>query len=98
MPLPFVSRERLVEAQERIKALEAENKRLTEMLLERLQKPAPFSLDQKDLSAVQPIPGRPTIANVIGEANRAAYQNAQTPGAKSIATDLAERAGMGWKQ
>jgi hypothetical protein len=92
MKLPFVSRERFTELQERVRELEAENKRITNMLIERLSKPEPFSSDQKDLSAIQPIPGRPTIGSVIGEANRAAFKNAQNPGAKSIASELAEHA------
>ena len=92
MMFPFVSRERFSELQDRYLALEVENKRITDMLIERLSKPEPFSLDKKDLSAIQPIPGKPTIGSVIGAANKAAFKASQTPGAKSIASELAEHA------
>ena len=96
MPLPFVSRERYDEAKARIAELETRVKELTAFIIERSNKPQPFAMDE-DLSKVQPIPGKPTIAAVISEANRSAFQRAQTAGAKSVSEELAEHASV-WRR
>jgi len=95
MKLPWVSRERYEEAQEHSRKLEAELDRLREILIPQLRAapPAPtiVGLDT-DLSKIQPIAGRPTLAVVMADANREAYRRAQTTGAKGIAEELAENA------
>lgn len=99
MRLPFVSRERFEEAQARIKELEDKNNVLTERLILSAEKSKSSGIDlsEDDLSKIKPIAGRPTIASIQAEANTAAYRNAQTPGAKSLAVQLAEHAKV-WRQ
>lgn len=96
MKLPFVSRERFDD--ERARAVKAETaleqakddlETLRGKFLEYIDKHriAPLVLNEEtDLGNVQPIRGRPTIANVISEANTAAYTSAKT--GKSIAEEL----------
>jgi hypothetical protein len=90
MKFPFVSRERFDE--ERARALKAE-KELEEMRAKFLafleSEPTPAIGDGTDLGKIQPIAGRPTIANVIAYANTEAFRRAQTPGARGVSEDLA---------
>lgn len=92
MKLPWVSRERFEEEKERSRKLEDELKHLREILIPQLRPAvAPLTLTENtDFSKVQPIPGRPTIANVMADANREAYSRARVPGAKSVSVELAE--------
>jgi hypothetical protein len=92
MKWPWVSRERFEDAKEAIARLQAENKELREILIPQLREaPVPLALTENtDFSKVQPIPGKPTLAVVMGEANKAAFERARTPGARSITEDLAE--------
>lgn len=96
MPLPFVSRERFED--ERARAVKAETalavsesalESLREKFLDYIDKHRiqPLVLDEEtDLGKVQPIRGRPTIANVISEANTAAYVSAKS--GHSLAEEL----------
>jgi hypothetical protein len=93
MPWPFVSRERFDEERVRREKAESDLEVLREKFLDYLERhPAalPVIGADTDLSKIQPISGRPTIANVIATANRDAYAAAQVPGAKGIAAQLEE--------
>jgi hypothetical protein len=97
MKLPFVSRERFEQEQCRSQKLEAELEKLREILIPQLRAaPADALLKSitadADLSKIQPIQGKPTIALVMADANREAYRRAQVPGAKGVAEELAEKA------
>lgn len=65
---------------------------MREHLLAALTAPAtmPTLGDGSDLGKVQPIHGRPTIANVIAVANRDAFAASQVPGAKSVVAQMEE--------
>ncbi len=93
MKLPWVSRERFDE--ERARAVKAETalEELRQKFLDYIQSQQVASTvigENADLSKIQPIAGRPTIANIIDIANRDAYKIAQTPGAKSVVEQLDE--------
>ena len=92
MNFPFVSRERFDE--ERARAVKAETAldELRQKFLDYIQnqQTAPVIGEDTDLSKIQPIPGKPTIANVIAFANVAAFKRSQVEGAKGIAEELAE--------
>lgn len=91
MTLPFVSRGRFEDAQARIAQLEAENRRLLAMLLptsEEKPKAEPISLSEADLSKIQPVPGRATVATITADATKAAYGRLHTPEKRSLAEDL----------
>jgi len=92
MKLPWVSRERYDEAKEAIARLHAELKELREILIPQLREtPVPMTLTENtDFSKVQPIPGKPTLSVVMAEANKAAFDRARVPGARSITEELAE--------
>ena len=92
MRLPFVSRERFDEERARAVKAEADLEAMREKFLAYLQTAsvAPVIGENTDLSTIQPIAGRPTIANVIAIANRDAYKAAQVPGAKGVAAQLEE--------
>ena len=92
MRLPFVSRERFDEERARVVKAEADLEAMREKFLAYLQTApvAPVIGENTDLSTIQPIAGRPTIANVIAIANRDAYKAAQVPGAKGVAAQLEE--------
>jgi hypothetical protein len=92
MKWPWVSRDRYEDERERSRRLEGELERLREILIPQLRPAvAPLVLTENtDFSKVQPIAGKPTIANVMADANRAAFKASQTPGAKGIARELAE--------
>ena len=90
---PFVSRERFDE--ERARALKAEDALEALRLkfldyLERHPAALPVIGEDTDLGKIQPIAGRPTIANVISFANQSAFAAAQVPGAKGAAAQLDE--------
>ena len=89
---PFISRERFEELKERCERLEQENRILqADLIAAKIEaKLTPPSAAGRDLNW-QPIPGKPTIVSVMGEANRAAYSAAQTPGAKGVAREMQER-------
>lgn len=95
MKFPFVSRERLNEAKDRIAALEAANIALREQLTEaRIAAATPHRNIEEPIdidTTWQPIPGKPTIAVVMSEANKAAQKRAETPNAKGIAQELEEK-------
>jgi hypothetical protein len=82
MRFPFVSRERFDEERTRAQKAEEALESMRQKFLDYLQRePAPLALDENtDLSTIQPIGGRPTIANVIGIANRDAFKASQTGG------------------
>ena len=93
MNFPFVSRERFDE--ERARALKAEDalEALRVKFLDYLERhPAalPVIGEDTDLGKIQPITGRPTIANVISFANQSAFTAAQVPGAKGVAAQIEE--------
>jgi hypothetical protein len=93
MKWPFVSRERFEDERARNEELKAEIRQLREVLIPQLrQAPAatPLLAENSDLSKIQPIPGKPTLAVVIAAANKAAYDRSRTIGARSITEDLAE--------
>ena len=92
MRLPVVSRERFDEERARAVKAEADLEAMREKFLAYLQTAsvAPVIGENTDLSTIQPIAGRPTIANVIAIANRDAYKAAQVPGAKGVAAQLEE--------
>ncbi len=101
MQFPFVSRERFVESQDRIRRLEEENRRLTEILIPAMRAPSESPLriaEDSDLSKIQPIPGKPTIASIQAEANLAALKNSEIPGAKSIAESVQEKVITPWRR
>jgi hypothetical protein len=89
---PFVSRDRFDD--ERARAVKAETalEALRVKFLEYIehQQTLPVIGEDTDLSKIQPIAGRPTIANVISFANAGAYKRAQTYGAKGVSEELAE--------
>lgn len=91
MKLPWVSRERFDE--ERSRAIKAEDalEAMREKFLAYLQATPtmPMIGENTDLGKVQPISGRPTIANVIDVANRDAYDRARM-GGKSVTEELKE--------
>jgi len=93
MKIPWVSRERFDE--ERARAVKAETalEDLRQKFLDYIQNQqsaAPVIGENTDLSKIQPIAGRPTIANIIDIANRDAYKIAQIPGAESVTEQLAK--------
>jgi hypothetical protein len=93
MKLPWVSRERFDE--ERSRAVKAEEalEAMRAKFLDYLERHPASSMiigEDTDLGKIQPIAGRPTIANVIAIANRDAYKAAQVPGAKGVAAQLEE--------
>lgn len=93
MKLPWVSRERFDEERARAVKAEAALEELRQKFLDYIQNQqiaAPVIGDGTDLSKIQPISGRQTIANIIDVANRDAYKAAQIPGAKGIAQQLEE--------
>jgi hypothetical protein len=93
MRFPWVSRERFDEERSRAVKAEADLEALRAKFLDYLERhPAalPVIGAETDLSKIQPISGRPTIANVIGFANQSAYAAAQVPGAKGVAAQLDE--------
>lgn len=94
-----VSRERYDESLARIAELQEQNRKLTELLIPAMRAPsAVIPIDHNtDLSKMQPIPGKPTIANVIAYANAQAQKRAETPGAKSVTEELAEHASV-WRK
>jgi len=97
----FVSRERFDDERARCLKLESELERLRELLIPGLRQPAPpaapvevapiILTEGTDFETIQPISGRPTIAQIVGSANRAAIERAKTPGAAGIAHELAEQ-------
>lgn len=91
--LPWVSRERFDEerarAQKAEEALEAMRAKFLDYL-ERHPAALPVIGENTDLGKIQPIAGRPTIANVISFANQSAFAAAQVPGAKGVAAQLEE--------
>ncbi len=91
MRWPFVSRERFDE--ERARAVKAETAldELREKFLDYIanQTAVPVIGEATDLSKIQPISGRPTIANVIATANIEAYKRAQA-GGKPLSQEVAE--------
>ena len=100
MKLPFVSRDRF---DEKVAELECERVRTKDAqdaldtmrakFLDYIEKHRiqPLTInDDTDLAKVQPIAGRPTIGNVISEANSAAYRAAQT--GKSITKEIEQAA------
>lgn len=89
MKLPFVSRERFDDERKRAEKAEASLEEIRAQFLDYIDRHrvAPLTLgEDTDLGRVQPINGRPTIANVISEANTAAYRAAQ--GGRSLAEEL----------
>ena len=102
MKLPFVSRERFDDERARCEKLEAELAELRKLLIPGLApqvKPLIPKMDvNTDLSTVQPIPGRATIAMVTSAANRAAFTRSQTPGAKPLSQEVAENDERHWRQ
>ncbi len=91
--LPFVSRERFEEEHKRAQKAEDALEALRVKFLDYLERhPAamPVIGAETDLSKIQPISGRPTIANVIGFANQSAFAAAQVPGAKGVAAQIEE--------
>ena len=93
MKFPWVSRERFEEERSRAQKAESDLEALRAKFLDYLERhPAalPVIGAETDLSKIQPISGRPTIANVIGFANQSAYAAAQVPGAKGVAAQLDE--------
>ena len=93
MRFPWVSRERFDEERSRAQKAETDLEALRTKFLDYLERhPAalPVIGAETDLSKIQPIQGRPTIANVIGFANQSAYAAAQVPGAKGVAAQLDE--------
>ena len=96
MKLPFVSRERLEEAQSRVEKLETEkNEMFDRILLLSGQRPIFGEVPQAvaapapDLSDYKPIPGKPTLASITSQATRAAMKRAKEHG-KPIPEELAE--------
>jgi hypothetical protein len=97
----FVSRERFEDERRRCEKLEAELERLRELLIPGLRAPTPAAApvevpmltltEGTDFEDIQPISGRPTIAQIVGSANRAALERTRTPGAAGIAHELAEQ-------
>lgn len=91
MRLPFVSRERFEEEKWRADKLLIENRDLQLQVME-LKIAAATTFDRSaPVEAWQPIPGKPTIAIVTAEANKAALRAAETPGAKGVAQELMEK-------
>lgn len=102
MNLPFVSRGRFEDAQARIAQLEADNKRLTELLIPALrpaeQKPEPIVLSENsDMSKITPM-NRPTVASVIFGANQEAMKRAKVPGSQPLSREVFEREITPWRQ
>ena len=96
-----VSRERFEDERRlRLKAeaeLEETRNALIEAIREQVPKPPEVPKvetltlkEDTDLSQVTPIPGRPTIAYIVGKANQAAALEAKTMGARGIAAKLAD--------
>lgn len=99
MRLPFVSRERLEEQQRRCEKLEIEVRELLLLALPGLRpqlEMAPLT-PETDLSGVVPISGRPTLAIITANANRAAQQRAKQIGSMPISQELAEAQLKGWR-
>ena|SRR5271157_334066 len=97
MKLPWVSRERFEDERERSRKLEEELVKLRELLIPQLRTapaaPAATLIGMDtDLSKIQPISGKPTLAVVMADANREAYRRAMSPGAKSVSEELSENA------
>jgi hypothetical protein len=102
MQLPFVSRERFND--ERARAVKAETalvesqnalEEMRQKFLDYIERhriePLKISEDT-DLGSVQPIGGRPTIANVISYANAGAYKAAASGGESVVKVLERERA------
>jgi hypothetical protein len=98
MKLPFVSRERFDEKAAEVERERARADKIQEDLdalrtkfldyIDR-HRVAPLTIgEDTDLGSIQPIAGRPTIANVISDANSAAYRAAQN--GKSITREIEE--------
>lgn len=86
-----VSRERFEEVKSRADRLE-EEKRALQLEIMALKIAAATTFDRSaPVEAWQPIPGKPTIAIVTAEANKAALRAAETPGAKGVAQELMEQ-------
>ena len=103
MKLPFVSRERFEDEVKRSEKLEAECERLRALLIPGLREsqPAPekMKLDlNTDLSKIQPVPGKPTIANVTAQANQAALTRSKTPGSKPLSQEVIEIDMSHWRK
>jgi hypothetical protein len=93
LPLPWVSRERFNEERARREKAEADLEALRLKFLDYLERhPAalPPIGEDTDLSRIQPIAGKPTIAMVTAKANLDAFKRATTPGSKGIAQELEE--------
>lgn len=99
MRFPFVSRERFDDERARCLKLEHEVERLRELLSPALRATPPppeirtvekITLTEgTDFATIMPA-GRPTLAHITSEANKAALERAKTPGAAGIAHELAE--------
>jgi len=97
MQFPFVSRERFnderqraVKAEAALVEAQAALETMRQKFLDYIERHRiePLKLDEKtDLGSVQPIAGRPTIANVISFANEGAYK-AAVSGGESVARQL----------
>jgi hypothetical protein len=93
MKFPWVYRERFDEERARVQKAEEALEALRLKFLDYLERhPAalPVIGADTDLGKIQPIAGRPTIANVISFANQSAFAAAQVPGAKGAAAQLEE--------
>lgn len=99
MRFPFVSRDRYDELLARTQKLEQENRELLETLIPSLRATPmlPSLTAETDLSGIQPIANKPTLAQITASANRAAAQRAKTPGSASVVEELNEAAWAGRK-
>lgn len=94
MKLPFVSRERFDEAREQIAALEKERQQLFDRILVLSgqkpifgELPKAVELPAPDLTGLEPIQGKPTLANITAKANKEAHKRA-AEGKDSIIAEL----------
>jgi len=97
MRFPFVSRDRYDELLARTQKLEQENRELLETLIPTLRySPAAVST-APEVSSMQPIANKPTLAQITARANKAAAERAKTPGSTSVVEELNEAAWAGRK-
>ena len=97
---PFVSRDRFEDERKRAERAEAKVESLEQQLLAALR-PVPVSplrteplvlTEDTDLSTVLPIQGKPTLASITAQANKAARDRVKAPGSPSIAMELYQEA------
>ncbi len=89
MRFPWVSRERYEELKERLEKVEAQRDSLLGLTPKQVTQSIVVD-ENTDLSQVQPIPNKPTLAMITAAANKEAKKRALDPNGKPIPVELAE--------